>query len=85
MKKLYLVLSLALPALAMAPQQAAATDNWTPNSNLWKIEDNCNRSAIRAYPDYTPEALAKREAYRRTCLRGSNLPVTAGSPPSSGK
>ena len=36
--------------------------------------DYCTRAATKAYPDYTAEALAKREVARRLCLRRGNLP-----------
>ena len=47
---------------------------------VWKAVDNCTRAAVKAYPDYTAEALAKREANRRLCLRRSNLPAGDDAP-----
>ena len=75
LKRLCCASALALLALtAVAPQHAAADNRWKQSSTTWKAIDNCTRAAIRAYPDYTPEALAKREAHRRLCLRNANLP-----------
>ncbi len=69
-------LALALLALAAAilPHRALADDKLHQSGVVWKGIDNCARAAAKAYPDYTAEALAKREVQRRLCLRRSNLP-----------
>jgi hypothetical protein len=33
----------------------------------WQRGDKCNVDAFRLYPDYTKEAVAKRDAYVRKC------------------
>jgi len=78
---------LALVAAALGAGRAAADDKLRQSEATWRAMDNCARAAIKAYPDYTAEALAKRETERRLCLRRGNLPgggdaptpVTAGS------
>jgi hypothetical protein len=76
--------ALALLALALAAPGAAAIQNgWKQSSSVWQQMDKCNRAAIKAFPDYTRESLAKREAYRRNCLRQANLPDGNDAPPPS--
>ncbi|HKW53334.1 MAG TPA: hypothetical protein VJO12_06555 [Stellaceae bacterium] len=69
-------MALLLMLLAAGPWAgpAAADEKLRQSDVVWKQMDNCTRAAIKAYPDYTAEALAKREAQRRLCLRRSNLP-----------
>jgi hypothetical protein len=69
-------LGLALAALAVAlpAPRAKADDSLRRSVIAWKAADNCARAAFKAYPDYTAEALGKRETYRRLCLRRRNLP-----------
>jgi hypothetical protein len=70
-----LALLLLVPlAVALGAERAAADDKLRQSDAAWKAMDNCARAAIRAYPDYTPESLSKREAQRRLCLRRNNLP-----------
>jgi len=65
---------LVLLAAALWGQHAAADDKLRQSDAAWKAMDRCARAAIKAYPDYTAEALAKREAQRRQCLSRSTLP-----------
>jgi hypothetical protein len=39
----------------------------------WKAADKCTKQAQAAYPDYSAEANAKRDAALKNCLNGSNL------------
>lgn len=64
----------ALAAALLWPPPAGADDRLQQSAGAWKAADNCARAAIKAYPDYTAAALAKRESYRRLCLRRGNLP-----------
>jgi hypothetical protein len=68
------LLLVVLLAAALGAGRAAADDKLRQSGVVWKAMDNCTRAAIKAYPDYTAEALAKREAQRRLCLRRGNLP-----------
>ncbi len=70
----------AAAALAAAPA-ARADQNWKTSSAVWKTMDDCTRAAQKAYPDYTRESNAKREAFRQKCLRNSNLPADSAAPP----
>lgn len=40
----------------------------------WAVSDKCAAQAQKAFPDFTPESNAKRDAQMKTCLSGSNLP-----------
>ncbi len=73
---------LALLALAVAilPHRALADERLRQSGAIWKGIDNCTRAAAKAYPDYTAEALAKRAAHRRQCLRRNNLPGADDAP-----
>lgn len=65
---------LALLAAALWAAHAAADEKLRQSDVVWKAMDYCTRAATKAYPDYTAEALAKREVARRLCLRRGNLP-----------
>jgi hypothetical protein len=69
-----LALSLLALAAAILPHRALADERLRQSGVVWRGVDNCTRAAVKAYPDYTAEALAKREVHRRLCLRRSNLP-----------
>jgi len=66
---------LTLMVLAGLRQPALADDKLKNSSATWKAMDNCQAAAIRAFPDYTPDSLAKREAMRRRCMLQGNLPA----------
>ena len=40
----------------------------------WKVSDKCARQAQAAFPDFTPEANAKRDANLKACLDSQILP-----------
>ena len=80
---LLVALTLAVFALAVGAPPAGADNSWQTSSNIWKAMDRCTRQARKQNPDHTAEANAKREAARQQCLRASNLPGEASSPPQS--
>ena len=41
--------------------------------NNWKAADKCAKQAQAAYPDYSAEANAKRDAKLKECLNAGNL------------
>jgi hypothetical protein len=82
-KTLRLALLIAAAGALLLPDPAKADQNWKSSSAVWKAMDNCTRAAQKAYPDYTPESNAKREASRQACLRSANLPGEASPPPPS--
>jgi hypothetical protein len=59
----------ALSPAAMASQQGIAAD-----AN-WKQMDRCAKVAQTAFPDFTADSNAKRDAKLKECLEGSNLPT----------
>ena len=67
--------SLLLAAvLLLAPLGAGATQQGQSAIRGWKAMDNCARQAQTAYPDFSPEANAKRDAKLKECLSGNGLP-----------
>jgi hypothetical protein len=63
------LVALAVPvaALATTPQGQATIRKWAGT-------DRCAQAAQKAFPDYTAESNAKREANLQQCLAGQNLP-----------
>jgi hypothetical protein len=61
-------------ALLLAAGPAAATQQAVTAMANWKAMDNCARQAQAAYPDFTADAAAKRDAALKQCLEGGNLP-----------
>jgi len=64
-----LLIALAAPVTAMAYTQYGQQMMRT-----WAVSDKCAAQAQKAFPDFTPESNAKRDAQMKTCLSGSNLP-----------
>jgi hypothetical protein len=71
----------ALLLLAATALPAAADPSWKQSSAIWAQMDKCAQQARKAFPDYTREANAKREAARQKCLRGASLPGEADVAP----
>lgn len=66
-------LNLALPLmLACAP--AMATQQGVVAMKNWKAMDLCAKAAQTAFPDFTADSNAKRDAKLKECLAGKNLP-----------
>ena len=40
----------------------------------WKVMDKCAKQAQEAFPDFTTDAEAKRQASLQQCLDAGNLP-----------
>ena len=60
--------------LALSAGAAAASQQGMLVEKRWKVMDNCTKKAQAAYPDFTAEANAKRDAKLQECLAGENLP-----------
>jgi hypothetical protein len=60
--------------LLLAPFGVGATQQGQSAMRSWKAMDNCARQAQTAYPDFSPEANAKRDAKLKECLSGNGLP-----------
>ena len=73
----YLIAALLLFAgAAQASQQGQVV------LNNWKAADKCAKQAQAAYPDFSAEANAKRDAKLKECLNSGNLaPRQTLSPP----
>lgn len=61
-------LVMLLAGAALASQQGVIA------AKNWKSMDLCAKEAQTAFPDYTPEANAKRDIRLKECLEGKNLP-----------
>ncbi len=80
--KRWMIGSLAA-ALALLPAVAeAATAQGTTAVLRWRTMDTCARQAQAAFPDYSPDSNAKRDAKLKDCLNANNLPPREPSPPS---
>jgi hypothetical protein len=68
----------AIPAAAalllVAGAASAATQQGVSAVAKWKVMDNCTKQAQAAFPDFTADAEAKREAALQQCLEAGNLP-----------
>ena len=68
-----IVLALVLLALAQVASWAASQQGAVTIKN-WKTMDQCAREAQTAFPDFTADSNAKRDARLKDCLAGKNLP-----------
>jgi hypothetical protein len=66
-------ISVALMIFFADRADAGTQEGLTAIAN-WKAMDNCARQAQAAFPDFTPDSNAKRNAKLKECLEGSNLP-----------
>lgn len=53
---------------------AAATQPGVTAMARWKTMDACAKQAQAAFPDFTADAGAKRDAMLKQCLESNNLP-----------
>ena len=60
--------------LLLGTSQATASQQGAAAITNWKTMDRCARDAQTAFPDFTAEANAKRDAQLKACLEGRNLP-----------
>ena len=51
------------------------------NVKRWQVMDKCTKQAQTAFPDYTAESNAKRDAKLKECLEGNNLPTREPASP----
>jgi len=65
---------LVFAIVALAPAAGVATQQGILTLKRWQASDKCAMQAQQAYPDYTAEANAKRDAQLKACLAGQNLP-----------
>jgi hypothetical protein len=53
---------------------AGATQQGQQALRNWKVMDNCAKQAQTAYPDFSADANAKRDAKLKECLNNGALP-----------
>jgi hypothetical protein len=75
------LLATVLPAILPAGAHAVSLQG-TIVVSKWKSMDKCAAAAQRAFPDFTAESNAKRDAKLQECLAGQNLPSREAAPPS---
>lgn len=63
-----------LAVLVLAPAAAGASQQGVVAMKKWKAMDLCATQAQAAFPDFTAEANARREAMLKECLAAQNLP-----------
>jgi hypothetical protein len=63
------LIALVIPVAAMA-----ITQQGQQMMQRWAASNRCAQAAQKAFPDYSPEANAKRDAQLKQCLAGQNLP-----------
>jgi hypothetical protein len=73
-----IIIAAACLAPASADAQIPGYNPWKHSQAVWKLRDQCRRSAFKQFPDYTAESNAKRDRAEQRCLEASNLPT---SPP----
>jgi len=66
-------LVIACLTLALAPVAARATQQGVVVTKNWMMMDQCAKEAQAAFPDFTAEAYAKRDAKEKECLAARNL------------
>jgi len=75
-------LRVLIAALVLFAGAAEASQQGQVVLNNWKAADKCAKQAQAAYPDYSAEANAKRDAKLKECLNAGNLaPRRTLSPP----
>ena len=76
------IIAVAALLLVFAPGLAeAASQQAAQVMKNWKTGDNCSRQAQAAFPDFTAEANAKRDAKLKECLDGNHLAPREPSSP----
>jgi hypothetical protein len=73
-----IIVAIAALAPSSSRAQIPGYSPWKQSESVWKLRDQCRRSAFKQFPDYTAEANAKRDRAEQRCLEGNNLPT---SPP----
>jgi hypothetical protein len=67
--------------IVFAPGLVQASSQGVGAQARWKAMDKCSKVAQDAFPDFTAESNAKREAKLQECLAGQNLPPHAPNSP----
>jgi hypothetical protein len=67
-------IAVAVLLLALSADAAQASQQGVLVQKNWKVMDECTRKAQTAFPEFTAEANAKRDAKLKECLAGQDLP-----------
>ena len=67
----------AAAAVLLSAVPAAATQSGLTAIRNWHAMDDCARKAQAAFPDFTADANARRDAKLKECLEQHNLPPRA--------
>jgi hypothetical protein len=73
-RSVFILFATVIVALGLSAGAARATGQGNDAINKWKSMDKCARQAQLAYPDFTPDSNAKRDAALQNCLNAGNLP-----------
>jgi hypothetical protein len=68
-------------ALALSAVSAQATQNGQTALRNWRATDICAKQAQTAYPEFTADSNAKRDAKLKECLNQNHLPPREPQPP----
>lgn len=74
MNRFAMTLPILALLLALAPGAARASQQGVVATKKWKTMDVCAKQAQAAFPDYSADSQAKRDAKLKECLQGNNLP-----------
>ena len=77
MKQAIICLAIAAALALGAAAAQAATAQATTAMHNWKTMDTCERQAHAAFPDFSAESNAKRDAALKNCLNANRLPPRA--------
>jgi hypothetical protein len=76
----YIFLAVFVAAALLPGAGNAVTQQGVIVVRKWVAEDKCAQKAQQAFPDYTAEALAKRDQALKRCIDSQNLPARELSP-----
>lgn len=65
--------SILVLVLALVPAGASASQQGLVVTKNWSEMDKCAQQAQAAFPDFTADAYAKRDAKEKECLAAKNL------------
>jgi hypothetical protein len=73
-RPVFVLVVAAAIGLALSAGTAGATGQGMVAIARWKTMDTCAKQAQAAFPNFTPDTNAKREAKLKACLNANNLP-----------
>lgn len=74
MNRFAMILPILALLLALVPGAARASQQGVVVTKKWKTMDVCAKQAQTAFPDYSADSQAKRDAKLKECLQGNSLP-----------